>query len=156
MVHELPSVLNNRFFPTLVCTAKSTSPNFQRFIVASIPIDLSAVPASKYSKRTDNDTIRGEYVSVERCELQYGGKTQWVTAAASDANGSLWMPVQKIAIPGKITKDVGLFAKWIKNKRTGQADNDMRGGDNTGGDGKPSVREKVKAFFHQRQNVIPP
>lgn len=36
---------------------------------------------------------------------------------ASDAKGVLPMPIQKSALPGAIAKDVGLFMKWMSEKR---------------------------------------
>ena len=38
-------------------------------------------------------------------------------ATASDAKGNLPMWAQKMGVPGAIVNDVGLFMKWIANKR---------------------------------------
>jgi len=129
MCHHIPTPLYNRTFPTLVVTGKDTA---ESFVVAQIPVDLTAVHAALYStgrNRREGESVRqrkkvvlGQYVSVERCKVikapgMDDGKVIWEMATASDAKGSLPMSVQKIAVPGAIVKDVGFFMKWTAGVR---------------------------------------
>jgi len=50
-----------------------------------------------------------------------GKEVVWQMATASDAKGSLPMPLQKMGVPGAVVKDVGLFMGWIDGKRNGRA-----------------------------------
>ena len=45
------------------------------------------------------------------------GETEWLMATASDARGVLPMWMQKMGTPGAVVKDVGLFMKWVQEKR---------------------------------------
>ena len=56
------------------------------------------------------------YTSVESC-VREGGEIDWIMATASDSKGVLPMWTQKMALPGAISKDVGLFVKWCEEER---------------------------------------
>lgn len=129
MAHSMPFPLNNRVFPTLVISAtyKPSSSNRSAFLVVQIPINLSSSPNSLYSNesnKTKGETaeqkksvVMGRYVSVERCVEKEDGSINWEMATASDAEGSVPMPLQKLGVPGAIVKDVGLFLGWAAKKR---------------------------------------
>lgn len=128
MCHKIPPPLSNRVFAVVVVTGKK--PNNGGLIVVQIPVDLSKVQAARYSNganKKDKElkgeqkkgVVVGEYVSIERCRVeQPEGTVVWEMATASDAKGWLPMALQKPALPGKITLDVGLFMDWIEKHRT--------------------------------------
>lgn len=58
------------------------------------------------------------YTSIERCILKEAGQIDWLMTTASDAGGNLPMWAQKLALPGAICNDVGLFMKWTNGKRS--------------------------------------
>jgi len=130
MCHNIPPPLNNRVFPTLVITGRSTTATSSPFfLVVQIPVDdISKVEQAMYSngkhkRSTDSQKKKnvtfGEYVSIERAELiEDGAGIKWQMATASDAKGALPMFVQKKAIPGAILKDVGFFIDWIQKRRS--------------------------------------
>jgi hypothetical protein len=130
MCHNIPPPLNNRVFPTLVVTGRSTTSatTSPSFLVVQMPVgDISKVDQAMYSnskhkESTDSQKKKnitfGEYVSIERAELiEEGAKVKWQMATASDAKGVLPMFVQKKAIPGAIVKDVGFFIDWTQKRR---------------------------------------
>jgi len=124
MAHRIPFPLLNRVFAVVVVTGKSND----GFVVVQVPVRLEAVQAARYSNGANKKdaslkglqkkgVVIGEYVSIERCR-QEGNEIVWEMATASDAKGSLPMALQKPALPGKITLDVGLFIDWIEKQRT--------------------------------------
>lgn len=124
MGHRIPAPLANRVFATLVVRAFTRA---GAFVIAQIPVDISKLPEAKYSNgsnRTKGDNeeqkqkvIIGQYVSVERVREQADGNIVWETATASDAKGWLPMPLQKMALPGALCKDVGWFLQWTSDHR---------------------------------------
>jgi len=110
-------------FSTLVVRGKDSPSSF---VVAQIPVDLSAVSAAMYStgrNRTEGDSAQkrekvtvGQYVSVERVKM-LDRDILWEMATASDAKGNLPMMLQKLGVPGAVVKDVGYFMKWTAEKR---------------------------------------
>lgn len=123
----MPGPLDNRCFGTMVTRAFTRA---GAFVVAQIPIDLKNVPNAIYSngenktsgsnaKRQEKVTM-GKYVSVERVHEQDDGNVNWEMAVASDAGGFLPMALQKMGLPGAISKDVGLFMKQAAEKRSMQ------------------------------------
>jgi len=126
MAHKIPFPLLNRVFAVVVVSGK----NKDGFVVVQVPVRLEAVQAARYSNGANKKdaslkglqkkgVVIGEYVSIERCR-QEGNEIIWEMATASDAKGSLPMALQKPALPGKITLDVGLFIDWIEKQRTKQ------------------------------------
>jgi hypothetical protein len=116
MAHNMPGPLGQRIFRVLVVTAKREG----EFFVAQIPVDTTHMSGSKY--RNDAKMTEGVYCSVEYGSLlENGTKVKWQMATASDAGGSLPMWVQKVGIPGAVTKDVGFFMEWVEKVRKGQA-----------------------------------
>jgi hypothetical protein len=124
MCHHIPFPLLNRVFAVIVVTGRKTG---KELVVVQIPVDLSRISAARYSSgahkkdsslqaRQKKSVVIGEYVSVERCKLE-AEEVVWEMATASDAKGSLPMSMQKMAIPGKIVLDVGLFIGWIEGVR---------------------------------------
>jgi len=124
MCHHIPFPLLNRVFAVVVVTGRKTS---KELVVVQIPIDLSRISAARYSsgahkkdsslqRRQRKGVVIGEYVSVERCRLE-SEEVVWEMATASDAKGYVPMSIQKMALPGKITLDVGLFIRWITGVR---------------------------------------
>ena len=124
MCHHVPFPLLNRVFAVVVVTGRKTG---KELVVVQIPIDLSRISAARYSsgahkkdsslqRRQRKGVVIGEYVSVERCRLD-AEEVVWEMATASDAKGYLPMSIQKMALPGKITVDVGLFIGWIDGVR---------------------------------------
>ena len=61
--------------------------------------------------------ISSIYTSVGRYKVLPDLNVEWVMAVASDAKGWLPMWIQKMALPGAIVKDVGLFTKWTAENR---------------------------------------
>lgn len=127
MAHKIPPPLNNRVFSVLILTARSTS-SPQSFLVIQIPVNISKLDKALYSNgrhKNDGDSaikkkdaLMGEYVSIERCELvEDGKKVKWQMATASDAKGNLPGWAQKMAVPGTVVKDVGLFIDWVQKQR---------------------------------------
>ena len=127
MAHRIPFPLYNRVFAVVVVTGK----NSDGFVVVQVPVRLEGVPAARYSNGAHKKdaslkglqkkgVVVGEYVSIERCRLE-GSEVVWEMATASDAKGSLPMALQKPALPGKITLDVGLFLDWTEKQRAKQA-----------------------------------
>lgn len=123
MCHHIPFPLLNRTFAVVVVTGKRAD----GLIVVQIPVDLAKVSAARYSNganrndkslqgRQKKGVVVGEYVSIERCRVE-GPEVVWEMATASDAKGWLPMAMQKPALPGKITLDVGLFMGWIEEQR---------------------------------------
>lgn len=123
MCHHIPFPLLNRIFAVVVVTGRKA----EGLIVVQIPVDLRKVAAARYSngKNTKDKSLQGrqtkgvvvgEYVSIERCTVE-GPEVIWEMATASDAKGWLPMALQKPALPGKITLDVGLFMGWIEEQR---------------------------------------
>jgi len=124
MCHRIPFPLFNRVFAVVVVTGRKTG---KELVVVQIPVDLSRISAARYSSgahkkdsslqgRQRKGVVVGEYVSVERCRLE-AEEVVWEMATASDAKGSLPMSMQKMALPGKIAVDVGLFIRWIDGLR---------------------------------------
>lgn len=124
MCHHIPGPLQNRVFSTLVTRGFTRG---GAFIVVQIPVDISRLPAALYSngkhtKAGDSAQKRqsmtiGQYVSIERVKEQDDGNVMWEMATASDAKGWLPMSVQKMGVPGAVVKDVGLFMKWVAQRR---------------------------------------
>lgn len=154
MYHHIPPPLSDRVFPILLVSARrSTSASF---IIVQIPLDLSSFPASIQARRhvkngryagTESGKqgkrlVEGRYVSVERVRKVAVGegkdgeagaeKIVWEMATASDAGGALPMAVQKMAIPGKIAKDVPLFLDWVERMR-GKVKGEIQSGAEGGG-----------------------
>lgn len=130
MCHHIPFPLLNRVFAVVVVTGRKTG---EELVVVQIPVDLSRISAARYSSgahkkdsslqgRQRKGVVIGEYVSIERCRLE-AEEVVWEMATASDAKGSLPMSMQKMAIPGKIAMDVGLFIGWIEGVRKKDAVN---------------------------------
>lgn len=78
---------------------------------------FSPVPALDSWHLWQRVTYCSVYTSLERCKITPSGDVEWIMATASDAKGNLPMVVQKLGVPGAIVKDVGLFMKWIAEKR---------------------------------------
>ncbi|KAI9717329.1 MAG: hypothetical protein M1812_004856 [Candelaria pacifica] len=124
MYHHLPWPVYNRAFSVLVITAKTSRSSF---IVVRIPLDLSTLPQAFYSSGRhiqEGDTaqkrkpfVHGIYTSIERVKTNSDQSIEWMMTVSSDANGSLPMSMQKLALPGEIAKDVGFFLKWIGETR---------------------------------------
>lgn len=60
------------------------------------------------------------YASIELCRLvtdQGVEMVEWIMATTSDAKGWLPMWVQKLGVPGAISKDVTYFMNWIAGRR---------------------------------------
>ncbi len=116
--------MNNRLFSVLVISAKDSSGSF---IIVRIPLDLSPLPQAFYSRGRhvqEGDTaqkrkplVHGIYTSIERVKTLPDQSIEWTMTVSSDAKGSLPMPMQKLALPGEIAKDVGFFLKWIDEER---------------------------------------
>lgn len=116
MVHKIPPPLKDRVFPVAVITAKKA----EEFLVVQIPVETEQIDTAKYS--ADGKHQVGMYCSIERGELvDGGGRVKWQMATASDAKGILPMSVQKMAVPGAVVKDVGLFIGWTAKRRQGKA-----------------------------------
>ena len=130
MAHHIPPPLNNRVFPVVVVTARSTPSVKPSFLVVQIPVDIVKVPQALYATgrnkqdgntpKKQKDITMGQYVSIERCELNED-RIKWQMATASDAKGVLPMWAQKMGVPGAVIKDVGLFIDWIGKRRKGAA-----------------------------------
>lgn len=63
------------------------------------------------------------YASIELCRLvadQGVEMVEWTMATTSDAKGWLPMWVQKLGIPGAISKDVAYFMNWVAGRRRKQ------------------------------------
>jgi len=131
MCHHIPFPLLNRVFAVIVVTGRKIG---KELVVVQIPVDLSHISAARYSNgahkkdsslqgRQKKGVVIGEYVSIERCKVE-GEEVVWEMATASDAKGFLPMPMQKMALPGKITLDVGLFIGWIEGVRKKEAEKD--------------------------------
>jgi len=134
MGHEMPAVLDNRVFPVLVVSGlrDATEREGASFVVVQIPVDVGGVEEAVYSngrhKMVGDSEVKkkpvvlGQYVSVEHCRVENEEReVVWQMATASDAKGSLPMPLQKMGVPGAVVKDVGLFMDWIDRKRNGRA-----------------------------------
>ena len=52
---------------------------------------------------------------------------EWTMATASDAKGWLPMWAQKMGVPSAVVKDVGLFIKWVHQKRPNLRANPLPG-----------------------------
>jgi len=124
MCYHIPFPLLNRVFAVVVVTGRKTG---KELVVVQIPVDLSRISAARYSSgahkkdsslqgKQRKGVVVGEYVSVERCRLE-AEEVVWEMAVASNAKGSVPMSIQKMALPGKITLDVGFFMKWIEGVR---------------------------------------
>lgn len=131
MAHHIPPPLNNRAFPVLILTARSTGPDNPSFLVIQIPVDITKLETSLYSshrnqKAGDTSEKRkpvtlGQYVSIERCSMVENFDVKWQMATASDAKGNLPMWAQKLGVPSAVVKDVGLFVGWNDKRRKGQS-----------------------------------
>lgn len=128
MCHHIPPPLDNRAFPVLVVTARSSGPDHPMFMVVQVPVDITKLDTALYSNhrnRQVGDTAEkkkpvtvGQYVSIERCAMIENLNVKWQMATASDAKGNLPMWAQKMGIPSAVIKDVGLFIDWNAKKRT--------------------------------------
>ncbi|EER41944.1 conserved hypothetical protein [Histoplasma capsulatum var. duboisii H88] len=124
------SVISPRVFLAMVITAftppeppTSTTPS--AFINIQLPIHVSAIrPALPLPK----NAVLGKYVSVEMVRVLADaddaagpGKIEWRMATSSQAGG--WIPrfLQHSSIPNAIAKDVGLFLKWVDERRAKKA-----------------------------------
>jgi hypothetical protein len=120
MKHHLPPPLKERVFTILIVSGVPTSAPGKSFIALTIPLVLSGsdqsakIDAAKYV--TSPSVVHGAYVSVEHVYEDADGIV-WIMATASDAKGNLPMAVQKLGVPGAITKDVGLLLSWLAEKR---------------------------------------
>ncbi|KAI9739496.1 MAG: hypothetical protein M1834_006211 [Cirrosporium novae-zelandiae] len=139
MAHEIKNPgVDNRVFPELVITAQITPSSF---IIIQIPVNISDLPVALYSNgkhltqdrntpegqvipQAKHKVVLGAYASVERVtQIQdpnnSSTKNDWAMATTSDARGYLPMFAQKLALPGAINKDVGLFVGWVCGRRGG-------------------------------------
>lgn len=103
------------------------------FLVISVTVpDYFTSDGSGSSKQQQQDvenTVVGSYASIERIRKIYSSsvtttttsdpnhKIEWLMALTSNAGGILPQWVQKLAVPGQISKDVRLFLGWIAQER---------------------------------------
>jgi hypothetical protein len=132
MYHQIPFPFENRVFHTFVISANYGD---HAFLVVQIPVDASGFPSAvlershwdlssnKYRSPDPNGgwkqtfaITQGMYVSVERVKME-DKEVLWEMGTASTAGGKIPSIMQKMAIPGQIAKDVGLFLSWVDGNR---------------------------------------
>jgi hypothetical protein len=128
MAHKLPAPLKPRVFTIAILTATSAAETGSpSSLVATIPLPaLRNITASKYANGAIANTVvhaayvAVEYVSIQEQKVPNAGKSHivWEMATSSDAKGALPMGVQKMGIAGAVVKDVGLFLKWVGDRRS--------------------------------------
>lgn len=138
MRHEMPFPLKARAFTVLLAsgippppesillassipppsTTSIPSPG-REFILATVPLEPlpKGTQGSKFGVGVTG-VVHGAYVAIERV-FEEGGEIVWDMATASDAKGSLPLGMQKLGVAGAVTKDVGLFMRWVGEKREG-------------------------------------
>jgi hypothetical protein len=141
MFHSIPFPFENRVFNTLVITAKTGDQSFLVAQIpvdkSSFPSSIlekshQELPSRKYREKDgagkwklSAPVTQGMYASVERVLIGssdenalFSGKrveeneVMWEMATTSDAGGKIPGVMQRLAIPGQIAKDVGLFLGW--------------------------------------------
>ncbi|KAF2663138.1 hypothetical protein BT63DRAFT_126662 [Microthyrium microscopicum] len=121
MKHHLPAPLKERVFTILIINGIPVSTTGRSFITLTIPLDLKTTDNSKKvgsAKYVDSSAVvHAAYVSVEHV-YEEADSIVWMMATASDAKGNLPMSVQKLGVPGAITKDVGLLLSWLAERRS--------------------------------------
>ncbi|ODQ55368.1 hypothetical protein SAICODRAFT_28999 [Saitoella complicata NRRL Y-17804] len=96
------------------------------FMVTIYPMTLSptefmviSLPTSAVNTQIPREpgTVRGAYTSIERVRVLPDDRVEWTMSTTSDAKGFLpgWM--QRLAMPGEIVKDVGLWMDWTIARR---------------------------------------
>jgi hypothetical protein len=146
---------------TAAAEAAATSEDLAQneFIVVSVPVrDADAIPGTELSRA--RAVVVGAYASIERFRLMTTTTSsspsssasasesdghacskreiEWIMATASDAKGVLPPWLQARAVPGQISKDVGLFVGWIEQ---------CRRGDGAGEKGRWTGRKGVKRIL---------
>lgn len=140
--HKIP-VISNRVFNTLVISAKYEDKQLGSFVTLQIPVDLDSFPkefldsrshthGSKHRKEVsreggvvkweeDSEVVLGKYVSIEWVDgVTKPDEVVWRMALISDAGGKLPLALQNMALPGKVSQDVGMFMKWMENRRSAE------------------------------------
>ncbi|KAI9894404.1 MAG: hypothetical protein M1814_003161 [Vezdaea aestivalis] len=115
--HGLP-VVQNRVFAVLVATARYDA---SCFIVVQKPLLCSKPEANRQHLPSTveriGSAVAASYVSVETVTLDPNtSMIDWRMATASDAKGSIPMSLQRMKVPGEISKDIGLVFSWIAKK----------------------------------------
>lgn len=79
----------------------------------------TSIERGRYSphQHHGDDASEGQGHSGEQPGGVQRGETEWLMATASDARGVLPMWMQKMGTPAAVVKDVGLFMKWVQEKR---------------------------------------
>ncbi|KIW30429.1 uncharacterized protein PV07_06172 [Cladophialophora immunda] len=130
MCHATPPPTSPRCFPVLVATASISA---DEFLAVTVPVTLgTSVHDAIYSSgRNTRDgktsqqrksVVLGVYTAIEIVRRKKGdvnvgknwNEVEWIMATASDAKGNLPMWMQKMSLPGMISKDVSYFLKWVK------------------------------------------
>ncbi|OAL28128.1 hypothetical protein AYO20_09547 [Fonsecaea nubica] len=138
MCHATPPPTSPRCFPVLVATASITS---DEFLAVTVPVNLgTSVHDAFYSSGRNTregktsqqrkSVVLGVYTALEMVRRKEGdanvgknwGEVEWVMATASDAKGNLPMWMQKMSVPGMISKDVSYFLKWVKTVPENEVD----------------------------------
>ena len=124
MAHKLPTPLRPRVFSVLLLTVRCSND----CLVVQVPVDLKGFSGAFYSNGRNQtegasplmkkEVLLARYTSIERVRKD-GRSVEWTMATTSDAGGNLPMWVQNMGTPGAVVKDVGLFMKWIAEKRSG-------------------------------------
>lgn len=147
MYHGIPFPFENRIFNTLVVSAKYSGQGFivvqlpvdkPALPAAVLERSLQDPATKKYRTRAadgawklSSPLTEGMYTSVERvlvgplpsandetAVIKVGeNQIMWEMATVSDAKGRIPSTMQKMAIPGQIAKDVGLFLGWVERNR---------------------------------------
>ncbi|BFZ62112.1 hypothetical protein YB2330_003191 [Saitoella coloradoensis] len=96
------------------------------FMVTIYPMAISptqfiviSIPTSNISTQMPPEpgTVRGAYTSIERVRVLPDDTVEWTMCTTSDARGILPCWMQRLAMPGEIVKDVGLWMDWTIARR---------------------------------------
>ncbi|KOS16828.1 hypothetical protein ESCO_004751 [Escovopsis weberi] len=113
-VHRMPAPLKNRVFPVLQVTAEAGDKRI--FIVVQIAVVMAG--PQQGAGADESGATRGAYTSVEVfiSQPELAG-VEWIMGTVSDAGGLVPAWVQKMAVPGRVAKDVDMFLEWVDRER---------------------------------------
>ncbi|KAF7545540.1 hypothetical protein G7Z17_g9091 [Cylindrodendrum hubeiense] len=131
-VHHLPKPLQRRVFPVVQATASVRGR--REFLVVQIAAQAEGDKA-RAAATGSGDTVRAAYTSVEVVRETADGKIEWTMGTASNAGGVLPAWMQRMAVPGQISKDVNVFMHWIATERQKKDSEILRGLEGGGGGG---------------------